>query len=171
MSDVTETPIEEKKSGVNQNSLDNLKPFQKGISGNPAGRKKGSRNRQTIVREILESIMSHKLETGEKIDIPVVEAMTRAVVGKALDGDVQAFKELMDSSYGKLTEKVETAHTFTQMGRVKAGSVADPSGGAGVVIDQPAKETKELTFDVGDPLPVAEDEDSEEDPASEDQSP
>ena len=33
---------------------DNLIPFQKGESGNPNGRPKGSRNRATIVRQWLE---------------------------------------------------------------------------------------------------------------------
>ena len=35
---------------------DNLIPFQKGESGNPNGRPKGSRNRSTIVRQWLEVI-------------------------------------------------------------------------------------------------------------------
>lgn len=33
--------------------------------------------------------------------------MVLALIGNALKGDVSAFKELMDSGYGKLTDKVE----------------------------------------------------------------
>jgi hypothetical protein len=39
---------------MHQNSLTNLKPWQTGISGNPSGRRAGSRNISTIVRELLE---------------------------------------------------------------------------------------------------------------------
>lgn len=31
----------------------NLKPWQKGVSGNPAGRKAGTRNIKTVIQELL----------------------------------------------------------------------------------------------------------------------
>lgn len=40
-------------------------------------------------------------------DIEVVDAMTIAIVAKALQGDVPAYRELLDSGYGKLTDKQE----------------------------------------------------------------
>lgn len=52
--------------------------FQKGHSGNPAGRPPGSRNRSTLVAEVL-------LE-GE------AEALTRRVIELALEGDTTALK-------------------------------------------------------------------------------
>ena len=52
--------------------------FQKGRSGNPAGRQRGSRNQSTLMAEIL-------LE-GE------AEALTRRAIELALDGDTTALK-------------------------------------------------------------------------------
>ena len=52
--------------------------FQKGRSGNPAGRRRGSRNRATLAAEIL-------LE-GE------AEALTRRAIELALEGDTTALK-------------------------------------------------------------------------------
>jgi hypothetical protein len=40
---------------MHTNSLANLNRWQKGTSGNPAGRKEGSKNMATIVRELLDS--------------------------------------------------------------------------------------------------------------------
>lgn len=73
-----------------------LKPhqFKEGQSGNPAGKPKGLRNRSTIVREAIEAILQGR-------DQQVVDAMTAAIIEKAVSGDVQAYKELMDSAYGK----------------------------------------------------------------------
>lgn len=39
---------------MHSNSLANLKPWPKGVSGNSSGRKVGSKNLTTIVRELLE---------------------------------------------------------------------------------------------------------------------
>lgn len=68
--------------------------FKPGQSGNPNGRPKGTRNRSTIVREAIEAILQGK-------DQQVVDAMTAAIIEKAYAGDVQAYRELMDSAYGK----------------------------------------------------------------------
>lgn len=77
-----------------------LTPFKPGQSGNPAGRPKGSRNRQTIVKEALEAILEGSKQT-------VVDAITAAAIAKAMTGDIPAFNALMDSGYGKLTDKQE----------------------------------------------------------------
>jgi len=67
---------------------------------NRAGKVKGTRNRSTIVREAIEAIL-------KGTDQLVVDTMTAAIIEKAMGGDVPAFKELMDSAYGKVTDKVE----------------------------------------------------------------
>ena len=58
------------------------KPFQKGQSGNPKGRPAGARNRRTIaLEEMLE---------GE------IEAITRAAINAAKNGDMAAIRLIMD---------------------------------------------------------------------------
>ena len=58
------------------------KPFQKGQSGNPKGRPAGARNRRTIaIEEMLE---------GE------IEAITRAAINAAKNGDMAAIRLIMD---------------------------------------------------------------------------
>ena len=75
--------------------IDNLTPVKPGQVLNPNGRPKGSKNRSTIVREILEAI--HDKESGKTN----AEVMTYQIAAKALDGDLNAYKELMDSGFGK----------------------------------------------------------------------
>jgi len=84
---------------------ENLKPFKPGQSGNPKGRPKGSRNRRTIVRQWLEAEEEIKDPiTGELKTVQQADLIVLGLLKKARKGDVAAFKELMDSGYGKLME-------------------------------------------------------------------
>lgn len=88
--------------------LDNLKPFEEGKSGNPNGRPKGSRNRSTIARRWLE--VNQKLKnplTSEEETMSQEDLMTLALIKKARDGDVNAYKALMDSGYGAPVQQIE----------------------------------------------------------------
>ena len=105
-----------------QDGTKNLIPAQKGEVRNPAGRPKGSKNRSTIVKKWLETLTQIPEEEdgetdprfGKKKKAMLVDQMTLAVIDKALKGDVQAYKELLDSAYGKVTEQVENKHTFPE---------------------------------------------------------
>lgn len=108
----------------------NLKPWKKGQSGNPSGKPKGTRNRSTIIRELLEA----KAIDG---DGQIADQLTRALIKKAAEGDVGAFRELFDSAYGKNTDRVENSVHYTKMGDVK---VQDADGSI-----------KTLEFDIGRP--------------------
>ena len=80
---------------------DYLIPAQKGEVRNPNGRPKGSKNRSTIARKWLETIQSAKNPiTGEDEKLSQEDLMTLALLKKARNGDVQAYKQLMDSGYG-----------------------------------------------------------------------
>jgi len=94
--------------------------WKKGQSGNPNGRPKGSRNRSTLIREWLE--VSQKIKnpiTGEVEDLEQQDIMTLALIKKAREGDVSAFRELMDGAHGKvlqqtdITTKGESINTLT----------------------------------------------------------
>ncbi|NCU72199.1 MAG: hypothetical protein EBY66_04165 [Candidatus Fonsibacter lacus] len=91
------------------NKEDNLKPaWSKGESGNPAGRPKGSKNRSTIARRWLEVNQSLKNPiTGENETMSQEDLMTLALIKKAREGDVNAYKALMDSGYGAPVQQIE----------------------------------------------------------------
>ena len=89
---------------------ENIEPhkFQKGESGNPNGRPKGARNRSTLVREWLEVKQKAKNPiTGQTEDLEQQDIMTLALIKKAREGDVQAYRELMDSAHGKVEQKTD----------------------------------------------------------------
>ena len=89
-------------------SKEDLIPFKKGESGNPNGRPKGSRNRSTIARKWLEVNQSLKNPlTGENETMSQEDLMTLALIKKAREGDVSAYKALMDSGYGAPLQQVE----------------------------------------------------------------
>lgn len=82
--------------------------FNKGESGNPAGRPKGSKNRSTIARRWLEVNQSLKNPiTGENETMSQEDLMTLALIKKAREGDVNAYKALMDSGYGAPVQQIE----------------------------------------------------------------
>ena len=93
-------------------SLDNLNKFEKGKSGNPDGRPKGSRNRSTIARKWLETMETVKNPiTGENETLSQEDLMTLAMVKKARKGNEGAYKALMDSGFGAPKQVVESSTT------------------------------------------------------------
>jgi hypothetical protein len=96
----------EKQSKLNP--IPNSKPFPKGVSGNPNGRPKGLRNRSTIVRKWLEAIYSKTNPISGKTEtLQIQDHIVISLIGKALKGDVPAFKELMDSGHGKIIDGLD----------------------------------------------------------------
>lgn len=87
---------------------ENLNPFKPGESGNPSGRPKGSRNRSTIAREVLELMEKIKNPiTGNTEELTQEEIMTLAVLKKARGGDVRAYVALLDSAHGQAKQSIE----------------------------------------------------------------
>ena len=88
-------------------NLQNLKPAKKGEpSRNPKGRPKGSRDRATIVRywlEVEQNVQNPLTGVTEKLD--QTSFIVLAQIKNARAGDLCAFKELMDSAYGKVVDK------------------------------------------------------------------
>jgi hypothetical protein len=87
---------------------ENLIPYQKGQSGNPKGRPKGSKNRSTIakkwlqVEQELKNPLTSEIETMSQEDL-----MTLALIKKAREGDATAYQKLLDSAYGAPVQQVE----------------------------------------------------------------
>ena len=82
--------------------------WQTGQSGNPAGYPVGVPNRGTVLKKLL--ALKHRYEdptTGQEVEGTVEDAVNWGLIAKAMGGDTQAFKEIMDSVYGKLAEKQE----------------------------------------------------------------
>ena len=86
----------------------NLIPAKKGEIRNPKGRGH-SRGRATIVKEwlMVEQKFKNPL-TGQEEILSQADIMTLAVINKARKGDVIAFRELMDSGFGKVTEVIQS---------------------------------------------------------------
>jgi|GEM_PF-1269614 len=61
--------------------------FEKGRSGNPKGRPKGSRNKGLIIRNIMDRKVAVR-ENGKDRKITVFEALTEKMVAKALNGSM-----------------------------------------------------------------------------------
>lgn len=82
--------------------------WEKGESGNPNGRPKGSKNRSTIAKKWLEVNQSLKNPlTNETETMSQEDLMTLALIKKAREGDVNAYKALMDSGYGAPVQQIE----------------------------------------------------------------
>ena len=88
--------------------------YKKGESGNPSGRKKGSLNRKTIARIYL-SYLQEEVNplTGIKELLSNEDMITLALIHKAKQGDVSAYKALMDSAYGGVKQNVEVTDAET----------------------------------------------------------
>ncbi|HPL94583.1 MAG TPA: hypothetical protein PLK02_05730, partial [Paludibacteraceae bacterium] len=87
---------------------DNLIPAKKGEVRNPKGRTKGSRNRSTIVKYWLEMPKKGRNPITEKEEVlEIQDLITLAQIGKALKGDVNSYRELMDSAHGRIENNVK----------------------------------------------------------------
>lgn len=63
--------------------------FKHGNNANPKGRKRGSRSRKVVIREVLFEPVTVR-EGGETRQMPVLEAVLKKLVSKALAGDHKA---------------------------------------------------------------------------------
>lgn len=98
------------KTKKNNKTIDkggNLIPFKKGESGNPAGRPKGARSRKSIVERwiTIEQSVANPI-TGKTESLSQEDIMVLALISKARKGDLGAYRELMDSVYGKLMDNI-----------------------------------------------------------------
>jgi len=80
----------------------NLKPYPKGVSGNPAGKPKGIQHSKTRLLRLLELVQKKKNPiTGDEEDFTVLELMDMQMIAKALKGDQRAYETVIDRLEGK----------------------------------------------------------------------
>jgi len=85
----------------------NLKPFEKGNTFGK-GRPKGSLNRSTIARKWLNTSRVGKNPiTGQEEILSQEDVITLAIIRKAIDGDVPAYKALLDSAHGTAKDTID----------------------------------------------------------------
>ena len=78
------------------------------------GRKKGTKNRSTILKKWLAvaiKINGKHNPTGKEFQGTVADEIDLALIAKARSGDVQAIKEIKDTLFGKIPDKTETKHS------------------------------------------------------------
>lgn len=100
--------------------------WTKGESGNPNGRPKGSKNRSTIARYWME--VEQKLKnplTGTDETMSQEDLMTLAMIKKAREGDVAAYKALMDSGYGAPIQQVEQTQTNVDLSGLSTDEIRE----------------------------------------------
>ncbi len=107
--------------------LANLRPFKKGQSGNPKGRRKGQRDYRTLFWIALEHIASQHDMTPEQVE----EALHAAGITKAIKGDFYFYQEIANRVYGKPKEHMELSGKLsiadlitTAHGKAKSGDRA-----------------------------------------------
>lgn len=90
------------KSSGKSSGIKNLKPFPKGKSGNPQGKRKGQRDYATIYREALIKIANANHKTPEEIE----NMMEEVGIKKALTGNFTFWKDVRDRIHGQATQKI-----------------------------------------------------------------
>jgi hypothetical protein len=107
-------PISERKrrkEQENQPEKEELEtiPAEEVTEVKKGGRPRGSRNRSTVVREILQlANWGRNPLTGMQEKLSQEYRITLAILAKALKGDVNAYKALMDNAYKPHAQEIET---------------------------------------------------------------
>lgn len=96
--------------------------FRKGVSGNPGGRPKDSRNLQTDVREVLGAKVA-VTENGRKRRVSSQLATLMRLREKALKGDLRAIEKLIDLARELMIE--ETARRDERSLTVSEADILD----------------------------------------------
>lgn len=100
--------------GQHPNSRANLKKgeWQKGESGNSAGVSLGTKHRSTILNKWLtveRTIDAKYNPTRAEFNGTVEDEIVLALIGKAVKGDVAAIREILDTTYGKVADRIAGA--------------------------------------------------------------
>lgn len=117
----------------------NLKSWQPGVSGNPKGRPKGSRNIKKVIQDLLNDrdlVAKLALRIPRSTETPL-EAIIYTLVVKAIKGDVRASEVLLKHSIDK--DMLPAEGGFFSQNELKitvVGANGKPDPKAGPAIDE-----------------------------------
>jgi Family of unknown function (DUF5681) len=94
-----------RNSGKRKGRPENLKPWPKGVSGNPQGRPKTAPLSQAC-REVLAQPVP-----GDPDGRTYAQKIAATLAEKAAEGDIRAAQELGDRSEGRARQAIEIEHT------------------------------------------------------------
>ena len=95
----------------------NLKPWSKGVSGNPGGRPK-----KTPLADACRELLSRPAP-GDKTGRSYADAIAEQLAKKALAGDIPAAREIADRAEGKARQAMEVSGP--EGGPVEIGNMTD----------------------------------------------
>jgi Family of unknown function (DUF5681) len=104
MKNTTDSPTEDRPKGdyeIGRGKPRRHAGFQKGRSGNPKGRPKGSKNFATLLGQALDEKVS-VTEDGRRRRVTKREVVAKQLVNKSAQADLRAIKQLVD-----IVERVE----------------------------------------------------------------
>jgi len=93
--DETQKPANGTTPNVGRGHPPKRTQFRKGMSGNPKGRPKGSKNLSTLLREAADDQVFATID-GEKRKISKLQATTMQLATKAASGDQAAMKQFLE---------------------------------------------------------------------------
>jgi hypothetical protein len=86
----------------------NLKPFPKGVSGNPAGKPKGVEHSKTRLLRLLQLVTKVRNPvTGEDEEFTIAEQLDMQIIAKARKGDLKAYQEILDRLEGRAKQTTD----------------------------------------------------------------
>ena len=94
----------------------NLTPFPKGVSGNPAGKPKGVEHSKTRLLRLLQLVTKVRNPvTGEDEEFTIAEQLDMKIIAKAMKSDLRAYQEILDRLEGraKQTNEIELSGGLT----------------------------------------------------------
>jgi hypothetical protein len=94
------TDKQRNNNGKKRGNVANLKPFPKGVSGNPAGRPKSLTLSEAYRRELA------KIDPNDALKRTFAEVLAEQMIVKAAKGDVAALKEIADRVEGKAKQTI-----------------------------------------------------------------